>query len=70
MRKKTGDPRAEDKKKKKSSNGEGARWQEQNEGESAGGKNGGATKVKTAVFSFPQIYKPWACPPGRTSRAH
>jgi hypothetical protein len=43
------DPRAEDGK-KKSSNGGGARWQEQNGGESVGGKDGGTTKVKTAVF--------------------
>jgi hypothetical protein len=30
----------EDRRKKKSSNGEGARWQEQNEGESARGEDG------------------------------
>jgi hypothetical protein len=29
-----------DRKKKKSSNGEGARWREQSKGENAGGKNG------------------------------
>jgi hypothetical protein len=34
--------KAEDKKKEKSSNGEGARWREQNEGESTRGKNGEA----------------------------
>jgi hypothetical protein len=38
------DARAEDKKKEKSSNGEGVRWQEQNEGESTGGKNGGVLR--------------------------
>jgi hypothetical protein len=27
-------------------------------------------KVKTAVFPSPQIYKPRACSPERTSRAH
>jgi hypothetical protein len=43
MRKDKG-PRVEDKKKRKSSNGEGARWQEQNEGESVGGKNGGTLR--------------------------
>jgi hypothetical protein len=37
---KSRDPGAEDKGKKKSSNGEGPRWQEQNEGENAGGENG------------------------------
>jgi hypothetical protein len=36
-------PRAEDGK-KKSPDDEGARWQEQNEGESAGGKNGGTLR--------------------------
>jgi hypothetical protein len=41
---KTRDAGAEDKKKTKSSNGEGARWQEQNEGESAGGKDGGTLR--------------------------
>jgi hypothetical protein len=43
MRKDKG-PRAEDKKKRKSSNGEGARWQEQDEGGSAGGKDGGTLR--------------------------
>jgi hypothetical protein len=37
---KTRDPGAEDKEKKKSSNGEGPRRRKQNEGESAGGENG------------------------------
>jgi hypothetical protein len=43
MRKDKG-PRAEDKKKRKGSNGEGARWQEQGESKSAGGKNGGTLR--------------------------
>jgi hypothetical protein len=43
MRKDKG-PRAEDKKKRKSSDGKGARWQEQDEGESAEGKNGGTLR--------------------------
>jgi hypothetical protein len=38
------DARVEDKKRKKSSNGKSARWQEQNEGESARGKNGGTLR--------------------------